>query len=111
MAAHVRKGDEVVVISGKYKGKRGRVLSVNTEKSRAIVEGVNMMKKHAKANPRLGVKGGILEREAPIHTSKLMLVDPQSGKATRVGHKLLAGGEAGKRKIRVARRSGAELDR
>ena len=111
MATHVRKGDEVAVISGKYKGKRGRVLSVITEKSRAIVEGVNMMKKHARANPRLGVKGGILEREAPIHTSKLMQLDPQTGKPTRVGHKLLAGAVGAKRKVRVARRSGAELDR
>jgi len=111
MAAHVRKGDEVVVISGKYKGKRGRVLSVNTEKSRAVVEGVNMIKKHARANPRLGVKGGIVEREAAIHTSKLMQIDPQSGKSTRVGHKLLAGVDGTQRKVRVARRSGAELDR
>ena len=111
MATHVRKGDEVVVISGKYKGKRGRVLSVNAGTSRAVVEGVNMIKKHTRANPRQGVKGGILEREAPIHTSKLMQLDPQTGKATRVGHKLLAGAVGAKRKVRVARRSGAELDR
>lgn len=108
---HIRKGDQVEVISGKDKGKRGRVLRVVTEKERAIVEGVNMIKKHAKANPGKGIKGGILEREAPVHVAKLMLIDPQTGKPTRVGHKFLETPDGRRVKVRIARRSGVELDR
>ncbi len=108
---HIRKGDQVEVISGKDKGKRGRVLRVNRESERAIVEGVNMIKKHAKPNPRAGIKGGILEREAPIHVAKLLPVDPQTGKATRVGHKFIEAPDGRRIKVRIARRSGAELDR
>jgi large subunit ribosomal protein L24 len=108
---HIRKGDQVEVISGKDKGKRGRVLRVVRDKERVIVEGVNMVKKHARPNPRLGVKGGILEREAPLHASNLQPIDPQTGKPTRVGHKLLPPVDGKRKKIRIARRSGAELDR
>lgn len=108
---HIRKGDQVEVISGKDKGKRGRVLRVFREKERAIVEGVNLMKKHAKPNPRAGIKGGIMEREAPIHVAKLLPVDPTTGKPTRVGHKFLAAPDGRSVKVRIARRSGAELDR
>ena len=108
---HIRKGDQVEVISGKDKGKRGKVLRVFRETERAIVEGVNMIKKHAKANPRAGIKGGILEREAPVHVAKLLPVDPQSGKPTRVGHKFLDAPDGRRIKVRIARRSGVELDR
>lgn len=108
---HIRKGDTVMVISGKGKGKSGKVLRVFPEDQRAIVEGVNMIKKHAKPNPRLGHKGGIMEREAPVHVARLMLVDPSSGKPTRVGYKFLERADGGRRKVRVARRSGAEIDR
>ncbi|MBP7147371.1 MAG: 50S ribosomal protein L24 [Acidobacteria bacterium] len=108
---HIKKGDEVAVISGKDKGKRGKVLRMLPDKSRAIVEGVNMIKKHARPNQRIGVKGGIVEREGPIHVAKLMPIDPESKLPTRVGHKFLVAGDGSRRKVRVARRSGAELDR
>jgi large subunit ribosomal protein L24 len=108
---HIRKGDQVAVISGKDRGKKGKVLRVNQGDQRAIVEGVNMLKKHVRADPRKGVKGGVLEREAPIHVSNLLPIDPESGKPTRVGHKFLEGQDGKRRKIRVALRSGAELDR
>jgi len=105
---HIRKGDQVEVISGKDRGKRGKVLRIDGQ--RAIVEGAGMIRKHMKANPQKGIQGGILEREAPIHISNLLPIDPQTGKATRVGYKILDT-DGVKRKVRVARRSGAELDR
>ncbi|MDQ7006998.1 MAG: 50S ribosomal protein L24 [Acidobacteriota bacterium] len=105
---HIRKGDQVAVISGKDKGKRGKVLHIIG--NRAIVEGVGMIRKHMRANPQKGIQGGILEQEAPIHVSNLLPVDPESGKPTRVGHKFLDS-DGVKRKVRIARRSSAELDR
>ncbi len=108
---HIKKGDQVEVISGKDKGKRGRVLRVLPGEGRAIVEGVNMVKKHTRANPRLGVKGGILEREGPLPVSKLQPIDPQTGRPTRVGHKHLTHPDGRRVRVRVSRRSGAELDR
>ena len=105
---HIRKGDQVAVISGKDKGKKGKVLRVVG--NRAIVEGVGMIRKHMKADPGKGIQGGVLEREAPIHVSNLLPIDPDSGKPTRVGHKFLGTGPT-KRKVRIAVRSGAELDR
>jgi large subunit ribosomal protein L24 len=101
----IKKGDEVVVIQGKDRGARGRVLRVIPGRDRAIVEGVNMMKRHTRANPTKNVKGGILEKEAPIALSNLKLIDPTSGKATRVGRKRLADGSG----VRVAKVSGAEI--
>lgn len=107
---HIRKGDLVEVISGKDKGKRGKVLVVNPSAQKAIVEGVNIIKRHTKANPQRGQQAGIVQREAPIYVAKLQPVDPQSGKPTRVGYKLVTT-EGGKhKKVRVARRSGAEMD-
>ena len=76
---HVKAKDEVLVVSGKDKGKRGRVLSVNEETGRVLVERVNMVKKHSKANPRKGVQGGIIEKEAPIDASNVMLVCGKCG--------------------------------
>jgi large subunit ribosomal protein L24 len=103
---HVRKNDEVQVVAGRDRGKRGRVLRVLPEKGRVVVEGVNLVKRHTKANPQKQVKGGIIEREAPIHASTVMPVRPDSGTPTRVGRKTLEGG----RVVRVSRRSGGVLD-
>ena len=107
----IRKGDQVQVISGRDRGKKGRVLRVDRAKGRAIVEGVNIVKKHARPNPQRGIQGGVIQQEAPVHLSNLMPLDPESGRPTRVGRKLLAGETGNRRKIRIARRSGAELDR
>jgi large subunit ribosomal protein L24 len=102
MAMKIRRHDEVVVISGDDKGKRGRVLAVFPDKNRVLVEGVNFMKRHTK--PRPGRQGGIVEKEAPVHVSNLMIVDPRGG-ASRIGKQVLGDG----RRIRIARKSGEEL--
>ncbi len=99
---HVAKDDSVIVISGKDRGKMGRVLRVIPDKGRVVVEHVNIIKRHTRPNPQKGVQGGILEKEAPIDASKVMIVDPTTGKPTRVGHKVLADGK----KVRIARKSG-----
>ncbi len=102
---HVKKGDHVVVIAGKDKGKKGEVLSASPSESRVVVQGVNMVKRHQKPSP--SVPGGIIEREAAIHVSNVAHLDPKDGKATRIGVKILDDG----RKVRVARRSGEVIDR
>lgn len=102
---HVKKGDKVQVISGKDKGKQGVILSAFPKKDRVLVEGVNIVKKHAKpsqANPQ----GGIISQEAPIHVSNVMPLDPKSGEPTRVGYKVVDG-----KKVRVAKKSGELLDK
>lgn len=104
--AHVRKGDTVVVVAGKERGKRGKVLRVIPGKGRVLIERVNMIKKHQRPTQKLR-QGGIIEREGPIHLSNVMLVDPQTDKPTRVGVRSLADG----RKARVARRSGEFIDK
>jgi large subunit ribosomal protein L24 len=104
--AHVRKGDTVIVVSGKERGKRGRVLRVIPEKSRVVIERINMIKKHQRPTQKLR-QGGIIEREGSIHLSNVMVVDPTSGKPTRVGSRALGDGK----KVRVARRSGEILDK
>lgn len=101
---HIKKGDTVVVIAGNYKGQKGNVLEVIREKNRAIVEGVNMVKKHTKPNAE-NPQGGIVEKEAPIHISNLMHVDPKSGEKTRMGRKL---GDNGKL-VRYSKKSGEEI--
>jgi large subunit ribosomal protein L24 len=101
----IKKGDTVVVISGRDKGRSGEVLRVFPADARAIVQGVHLARRHTK--PRMGQPGGILEKELSIHISNLALIDPQSGKPTRVGYKFLEDG----RKVRVARRSGEVIDR
>ncbi len=103
----VRKGDMVEVITGKDRGKRGKVLRVDRSTNRAIVEGVAMIKRHTKPNPQRRVQGGIVEREAPLDMSNLMVVSPESGSRTRVGFKVLEDG----RKVRYAKVDGAILDR
>jgi large subunit ribosomal protein L24 len=101
----IKKNDQVVVIAGKDRGAKGRVLRVIPARSMAIVERVNLVKRHTKQNPQKGVQGGILEKEAPVHLSNLMVVDPQSGSPTRVGRVRHADGSSS----RVAKKSGATL--
>jgi len=103
----IRKNDTVVVISGKDRGKRGRVIEVLPKKRRVRVEGVNKIKRHTRPSPQRNVKGGIVERENPLDISNVALIDPKSDKPTRVGVKVLANGT----KIRVAKRSGMQLDK
>jgi large subunit ribosomal protein L24 len=103
----IRKGDTVEVISGKDAGKRGRVLVVDPGRQRVVIEGVHMIKRHTKANPQRRVQGGVVEREAPIHISNVMVISPDSGRPTRVGYKILEDG----RKVRVTKIDGAILDR
>ncbi|ASS94480.1 MULTISPECIES: 50S ribosomal protein L24 [Bacillaceae] len=102
---HVKKGDKVVVISGKDKGKQGTILSAYPKQNRVLVEGINIVKKHSKPS-QLNPQGGIISREAAIHVSNVMPLDPKSGKPTRVGYKI----ENGK-KVRVAKISGETLDK
>ena len=105
MAAKIRKGDRVQVLAGRDRGKRGEVLRVLPKDERALVQGVNMIKRHQK--PRgMSQPGGIIEREAPIHLSNLALIDPKSDRRTRVGFRALEDG----RKVRVAKASGEVLD-
>ena len=103
----IRKNDQVTVLAGRDKGKRGRVLMVLPDKNRVVVEGVSLVKRHTRPNPQKNVKGGIVEREASIHASNVAVIDPDSNKATRIGHKTLADGN----RVRIARKSGMELDK
>ena len=104
MAAKIKKGDKVVVLAGRDKGRTGEVSSVNPTARRAIVQGVNIVKRHTRQTAQ--TEGGILSKEAPIDLSNLAIVDPKSGKPTRVGFKILDDG----RKVRVAKRSGDLID-
>ena len=106
MAVKIRKGDTVQVIAGDDRGKTGRVLSVDYVKMRVVVEKVNFVKRHTKAR-RAGVKSGILEKEAPIHLSNVMLYDPKAGRGTRVGVRVMADGS----RERVSRISGETLSK
>ena len=100
----IKKGDHVVVTAGKDKGKRGDVVSVAGDK--VIVSNVNLVKRHTKPNPQASQPGGVIEREAPIHVSNVMLFNPASGKGERIGTKVLEDG----RKLRVFRSSGESID-
>ncbi|CAM3852168.1 50S ribosomal protein L24 [Cytobacillus oceanisediminis] len=102
---HVKKGDKVMVISGKDKGKTGVILAAFPKQSRVLVEGVNIVKKHSKPS-QMNPQGGIISQEAPVHVSNVMPVDPKSGEPTRVGYKTVDG-----KKIRVATKSGEVLDK
>ena len=104
MAARIRSGDSVVVLTGKDRGKTGKVRTVLPKEGRVIVEGLNIVKRHTKARGP-GQPGGIIEKEAPLHISNVAVVDPESGKPTRVGFRFEADGS----KVRVARRSGAVI--
>lgn len=101
---HIKKGDTVVVIAGNDKGQKGRVLEIVRKTERAIVEGVNMMKKHTKPNAA-SPQGGIIEKEAPVHISNLMLFDAKSGKPTRIGRRLNDQGKL----VRFSKKSGEEI--
>lgn len=103
---HVKKGDTVIVNSGKDKGKKGRVLAAYPKKDRVLVEGINLIKKHTRpsqSNPQ----GGIVTQEAPIHVSNVSHIDPKTGTATRIGYKVLDNGK----KVRVAKKSGEVIDK
>jgi len=101
----IKKDDNVVVISGRDKGKQGKVLRVFPAEERAVVQGVHIARRHSK--PSMGDPGGIVEKELKIHISNLAHIDPQTNKPTRVGYKFLDGG----RKVRIARRSGEVIDK
>jgi large subunit ribosomal protein L24 len=107
MPVRIRRDDEVIVISGKDRGKRGKVLRVVPKQDRVFVEGLNIVKRHQRPTQTAGGQqaGGVIEREGPIHVSNVMLIDPKDGKPTRVGIQI----EDGKR-LRVAKRSGQRLD-
>lgn len=100
----IKKGDHVVVLAGRDKGKRGEVLQVNPSDNRAVVQGVNIVRRHQKQSAQH--EGGIIAKEAPIHLSNIAIEDPRDGSPTRVGYKILDDG----RKVRVAKRSGEAID-
>ena len=107
MPARIRSDDTVVVISGKDRGKRGKVLRVDVAKERVYVEGLNIVKRHQRPQQTAGgqTAGGVIEREGPIHVSNVMLIDPKDDKPTRVGIEIVDG-----KRLRVAKRSGQRLD-
>jgi large subunit ribosomal protein L24 len=107
MAAKIRKGDKVIVLAGRDKGRSGEVIEVRPDADRALVRGINMVKRHQKQTG--AQEGGIISKEAPVHLSNLALADPKDGKPTRVGFKFVGEGES-RRKLRVAKRSGVEID-
>jgi large subunit ribosomal protein L24 len=103
----VRRNDNVVVITGKDRGKRGRVLKVLPENNRLVVEGVNMIKRHMKPNPGRNIPGGVISREASLHASNVQIVCPECGKATRLGRRILGDG----RKVRICRKCEGVVDK
>ncbi len=107
LATSIRRNDNVVVVTGRDRGKRGRVLKVLPETNRLIVEGANMIKRHTKPNPGKNVKGGIVEREASLHASNVQLVCPECGARTRIGRRILGDG----RKVRICRKCEGVVDK
>ena len=107
LASPIRKNDSVLVITGKDRGKRGRVLKILPDKNRLIVEGVNLIKRHTRPNPGKNIKGGIVEREASMHASNVQLVCPECGKPTRIGRKILGDD----RKVRICRKCDGVVDK
>jgi large subunit ribosomal protein L24 len=104
MAAKIRKGDKVVVLTGRDKGRTGEVVEVHPAAERALVRGVNLVKRHQRQSAQQ--EGGIISKELPLHLSNIAIADPKDGKPTRIGFKIGSDG----RKVRVAKRSGAEID-
>ena len=107
MAAKIRKGDRVVVLTGRDKDRTGEVIEVRPDENRALVRGVNMVKRHQRQTANQ--EGGIISKEGPIHLSNLALADPKDGKPTRVGFKFVGQGRD-RKKVRFAKRSGVEID-
>ena len=107
MAAKIRKGDKVVVLTGRDKGRTGEVIEVRTEQQRALVRGIHMVKRHQRQTAQQ--EGGIISKESTVHLSNLAVADPKDGKPTRVGFKFVGEGEA-RKKVRIAKRSGVEID-
>ena len=107
MAAKIRKGDKVVVLSGRDKGRTGEVIEVHTKAERATVRGINMVKRHQKQTAQQ--EGGIISKELAVHLSNVAIADPKDGKPTRIGFKFVGAGED-RKKVRVAKRSGVEID-
>ena len=103
----LKKGDTVIVIAGKDKGKQGEVVSVSPAENRAVVRGINLVKRHTRQSPT--TEGGIISKELPIHMSNVALADPKDGKPTRVGFKAIGEG-ADRKLVRIAKRSGVEID-
>ena len=103
----VRKNDNVVVITGKDRGKHGRVLKVVPTRNRLVIEGVNFIKRHTRPNPQRNIKGGVVEREGSVHASNVQIVCPECGAPTRIGHQLLGDG----RKIRICRKCDGAVDK
>jgi large subunit ribosomal protein L24 len=102
----IRKGDDIVVLAGRNRGQRGSVLSVHAGSDKVVVEGVNIVKRHTRANPQRGTTGGIIEKEMPIHVSNIALFNPVTSKGDRVGVKNLEDG----RKVRVFKSTGEVVD-
>ncbi len=107
MAAKIKKGDTVIIIAGRDKGRTGEVIEVHRAEARALVRGVNMVKRHQRQSA--SQEGGIISKEASIHLSNIALVDPKDGKPTRIGFKIVGKGED-RKKVRIAKRSGVEID-
>ena len=107
MAARLRKGDKVVVVAGRDKGRTGEIIEMRPAEGRALVRGINMVKRHQRQTA--SQEGGIISKEAPIHLSNIALADPKDGKRTRVGFRFVGSGED-RKKVRVAKRSGVEID-
>jgi len=107
MAAKIKKGDKVVVLTGRDKGRTGEVIEVRPAEARALVRGVNVVKRHQRQTPQQ--EGGIISKESPVHLSNLAVADPKDGKPTRVGFKFIGEGQD-RKKVRVAKRSGVEID-
>ena len=107
MAAKIRKNDKVIVLAGRDRGRTGEVIEVRPDEGRALVRGINMVKRHQKQTG--AQEGGILTKEAPVHLSNLAIADPKDNKPTRIGFKFVGEGDS-RRKVRVAKRSGVEID-
>ena len=107
MAAKIKKGDKVVLLTGRDKGRTGEVIEVQPDDNRVMVRGINMVKRHQKQTAQQ--EGGIISKESPVHVSNVAIADPKDGKPTRVGFKFVGSGDD-RKKVRIAKRSGVEID-